>query len=315
MRGSQLQIERGEQLELPLLALSLYPVCWYSLSSSSSIIARGNVTPGRGGGPLNWSAGEWAGVTRADPVDIVSTRQVMSCRQDLGGLQAPETKKARTASIRSDPCPAGAFARLHHTQIKISSPDHQPTNAPPVSHYYCHFHSFLITACIAISSRSVILWWRRWCLEAECSKCHRSKRAGGLPLGKASGKARPAPSWSFFHRSVISFRKYSGRPHNRERGDQLGLNIQWTILASKQQRGCRCSAKYTALNFSSSTSLSLWVAGLRSGNFAVSGSAQDPFLGPAAYPAVPGGGPGSDVTHIPGYSWPRRSLSGSLWDR
>ena len=146
-------------------------------------------------------------------------------------------------------------------------------------------------------------------------KCQRSKRAGGLPLGKASGKARPAPSWSFFHRSVISFRKYSGRPHNRERGDQLGLTIQWTILASKQQRGCRCSAKYTALNFSSSTSLSLWVAGLRSGNFAVSGSAQDPFLGPAAYPAVPGGGPGSDVTHIPGYSWPRRSLSGSLWDR
>ena len=126
MRGSQLQIERGEQLELPLLALSLYPVCWYSLSSSSSIIARGNVTPGRGGGPLNWSAGEWAGVTRADPVDIVSTRQVMSCRQDLGGLWPPETKKARTASIRSDPCPAGAFARLHHTQIKISSPDHQP---------------------------------------------------------------------------------------------------------------------------------------------------------------------------------------------
>ena len=101
-------------------------MCWYSLSSSSSIIARGNVTPGRGGGPLNWSAGEWAGVTRADPVDIVSTRQVMSCRQDLGGLQAPETKKARTASIRSDPCPAGAFARLHHTQIKISPPDHQP---------------------------------------------------------------------------------------------------------------------------------------------------------------------------------------------
>ena len=139
-------------------------------------------------------------------------------------------------------------------------------------------------------------------------KCQRSKRAGGLPLGKASGKARPAPAWSFFHPTVISFRKYSGRPHNRERGDQLGLNIQWTILPSEPVFNQVYNFGFFILPLVS------WVAGLRSGNFAVSGSAQDPFLGPAAYPAVPGG-PGSDVTHIPGYSWPRRSLSGSHWDR
>ena len=172
-------------------------------------------------------------MTRTDPVDIVSTRQMMSCRQVLGGLWPPETKKARTASIRSDPCPAGAFARLHHTQIKISPPDHQPMLLP------CHTTNcpFLSTACIIISSRSVILWWRIWCFEVECSKCQRSKRAGGLPLGKASGKARPAPAWSFFHRSVISFRKYSGRPHNRERGGPTGVKYSVDYISLKTAAG------------------------------------------------------------------------------
>ena len=103
-------------------------------------------------------------------------------------------------------------------------------------------------------------------------KCQRSKRAGGLPLGKASGKARPAPAWSFFHPTVISFRKYSGRPHNRERGDQLGLNIQWTILPSEPVFNQVYNFGFFILPPLS------WVAGLRSGNFAVSGSAQDPFF-------------------------------------
>ena len=152
----------------------------------------------------------------------------------------------------------------------------------------------------SLSPKSSVIFWMISRFKVY-EKCQRSKRAGGLPLGKASGKARPAPAWSFFHPTVISFRKYSGRPHNRERGDQLGLNIQWTILASKQPGRC-CSTKYTTLNFSSSTSLGGGIE-IWSRNFAVSGSAQDPFLGPAAYPAVPGG-PGSDVTHIPGYSWP-----------
>ena len=58
--------------------------------------------------------------------------------------------------------------------------------------------------------------------------------------------------------SLISFRKYTGSHITGNGGDQLGLNIQWTILASKQPRLPCSSTKYTTLNFSSSTSLSGW---------------------------------------------------------
>ena len=143
---------------------------------SSVLLPEVMLPPGRGGGPLNW---EGAGVTRTDPtVDIVSTRQViipLPAARSLGGLSPPETKKARTASIRSDPCPAGAFARLHHTQIKIFPADHTITG--PLSHYYHFPSSLLASPSLSSSSRSVILW-RKWCFEVSTIK----ERAGGLPL-------------------------------------------------------------------------------------------------------------------------------------
>ena len=115
---------------------------------SSVLLPEVMLPPGRGGGPLNW---EGAGVTRTDPtVDIVSTRQViipLPAARSLGGLSPPETKKARTASIRSDPCPAGAFARLHHTQIKIFPADHTITlvrcHTTTTSHHHCLHHHLL----------------------------------------------------------------------------------------------------------------------------------------------------------------------------
>ena len=134
---------------------------------------------------------------------------------------------------------------------------------------HCHLH-FLHPV------QSVQWRMRIWCFKVECSKCQRSKRAGGLPLGKASGKAGPAPTWSFFHRSVISFRKYSGRPHNRERGGPTGVKYSVDYISLKTAGPLLLNQVYNfeffIVNLSLGGGIEIW-----SRNFAVSGSAKDPF--------------------------------------
>ena len=72
--------------------------------------------------------------------------------------------------------------------------------------------------------------------KVECFKVSPIQESRGPSSGKSVWKSTAGSNLVVFPplQSVISFRKYTGSPpHNR--GDQLGLNIQWTILASKQQ--------------------------------------------------------------------------------